>query len=157
MQLTDAFQRFGGVLGWARSSASPAAPKPKGLGERANRYLETSFLPGRAFTSVADFNPQLTVWLELAHRRWHRRLGCRPADRIAEDRAAMRRLPPLLPDPALRCSTLIRRDHYLRVGSMTGAGMRSAGRVVSAPVLDRSGPATLQRGIAGRGRARPCR
>jgi hypothetical protein len=75
--------------------------------------------------------------LELANRRWHRRLGCRPADRIAEDRAGMRRLPPLLPDPALRWNTLVRRDHYLRVGSMTGAGMRSAGRVVSAPVLDR--------------------
>jgi hypothetical protein len=31
----------------------------KGLVERANGYLETSFLPGRSFTSPADFNEQL--------------------------------------------------------------------------------------------------
>jgi hypothetical protein len=33
------------------------------VGERANGYLETSFLPGRAFTSAADFNAQLIDWL----------------------------------------------------------------------------------------------
>ena len=66
---------------------------------------------------IGDFNLQLTGWLELANRRWHRTLGCRPVDRIAEDRAAMRRLPPIMPDPALRTSTLVRRDHYLRIGT----------------------------------------
>lgn len=117
VQLTDAFQRFRGQLGMGAIVCKPRDPEAKGLVERANRYLETSFLPGRSFTSIHDFNLQLTVWLELANRRWHRRLGCRPADRIAEDRAVMRRLPPVLPDPALRTSTLVRRDHYLRIGS----------------------------------------
>ena len=117
VQLTDAFQRFRGALGMGAIICKPRDPEAKGLVERANRYLETSFLPGRAFTGVADFNLQLTLWLELANRRRHRTLGCRPADRIAEDRAGMRRLPPLLPDPALRTSTLVRRDHYLRVGT----------------------------------------
>jgi transposase len=117
VQLTDAFQRFRGQLGMGAVVCKPRDPEAKGLVERANRYLETSFLPGRAFSGVADFDLQLTAWLELADRRWHRRLGCRPVDRVAEDRAAMRRLPPVLPDPALRWSTLVRRDHYLRVGT----------------------------------------
>jgi transposase len=115
--LTEAFQRFRGQLGMGAIVCKPRDPEAKGLVERANRYLETSFLPGRAFTSIHDVNLQLTVWLELANRRWHRSLGCRPADRIAEDRAAMLRLPSVLPDPALWQHTLVRRDHYVRVGS----------------------------------------
>ncbi|MDP8930193.1 MAG: integrase core domain-containing protein, partial [Actinomycetota bacterium] len=48
-------------------------PEAKGLVERANRYLETSFLPGRSFTSSDDFNVQLGEWLETkANRRIHR-------------------------------------------------------------------------------------
>jgi len=35
-------------------------PERKGCVERANGYLETSFLPGREFTSVDDFNTQLS-------------------------------------------------------------------------------------------------
>jgi hypothetical protein len=85
--------------------------------ERANRYLETSFVPGRSFAGVEDFNQQLHQWLEVANRRQHRTLGCRPADRIAEDRAAMGPLPPVLPDPAWRWSTVLRRDHYVRAGT----------------------------------------
>jgi hypothetical protein len=65
-----------------------------------NGYLETSFLPGRSFRSPADFNGQLTGWLVGANQRHHRIIGCRPVDRIAEDRAAMLALPPILPDPA---------------------------------------------------------
>ena len=117
VQLTEAFQRFRGALGMGAIVCRPRDPEAKGLVERANRYLETSFLPGRSFLGIGDFNLQLTGWLELANRRWHRTLGCRPVDRIAEDRAAMRRLPPIMPDPALRTSTLVRRDHYLRIGT----------------------------------------
>ncbi|MDF9749201.1 hypothetical protein M2428_000631 [Arthrobacter sp. ES3-54] len=37
--------------------------------ERANQFLETSFLPGRPFTSPADFNVQLAQWLSKANAR----------------------------------------------------------------------------------------
>ena len=36
--------------------------------ERANQYLETSFLPGRTFTGPADLNAQLAHWLTPAKR-----------------------------------------------------------------------------------------
>ena len=45
--------------------------------ERANGYLETSFLPGRSFTSPADFNSQLAGWLRVANTRVVRRIGLR--------------------------------------------------------------------------------
>jgi hypothetical protein len=115
--LTEAFQRFRGQLGMGAIVCKPRDPEAKGLVERANRYLETSFVPGRAFSGIHDVNLQLTVWLELANRRWHRGLGCRPADRIVEDRAAMLAWPPVLPDPALRQHMLVRRDHYVRIGT----------------------------------------
>lgn len=114
-QLTEAFQAFRGTLGMGVVLLKPADPEAKGLVERANGYLETSFLPGRRFGSPADFNHQLTGWLARANARHHRIIDCRPADRIATDRAAMLALPPVLPDPAFRTSTRLGRDHYVRV------------------------------------------
>lgn len=115
--LTDAFQRFRGTLGRGAIVCKPGDPEAKGLVERANRYLETSFLPGRSFSEVEDFNAQLGDWLSIANRRVHATLRCRPADRIAEDRAAMLALPPVLPDPAWRFSTRVGRDHHVRVAT----------------------------------------
>jgi transposase len=114
-QLTEAFQAFRGTLGMGVVLLKPADPEAKGLVERANGYLETSFLPGRRFGSPADFNAQLADWLARANARHHRIIGCRPADRIAEDRSAMLALPPVLPDPAFRTAIRLPRDHYVRV------------------------------------------
>jgi transposase len=91
--LTTACQGFRGVLGAKVLICKPADPEAKGGIERLHRYLETSFLPGRSFTSPLDFNTQLQAWLGIANRRRKRSLGCAPADRIAADRAAMLALP----------------------------------------------------------------
>ena len=71
----------------------PRDPEAKGLVERANQYLKTSFLPGRSFTGPADFNAQLAAWIQRANGRQHRALGCRPTQRWDADRAAMLPLP----------------------------------------------------------------
>jgi transposase len=67
--LTEAAQAFRGVLGARIVLCDPADPEAKGLVERANGYLETSFLPGRTFGSPADFNTQLGGWLTLINQR----------------------------------------------------------------------------------------
>ena len=87
----------------------------KGLVERFHDYLETSFLPGRSFASPADFNDQLQQWLTRANTRQHRVLGCRPADRLEADRAAMLALPPVAPVVGWRSSQRLPRDHYVRL------------------------------------------
>jgi len=80
-ELTTAMNTFRGTLGIKMVLCRPGDPEAKGLVERANGYLETSFLPGRSFTSPADFNEQLTMWLVVANARIHRSLGCRGSRR----------------------------------------------------------------------------
>ncbi len=66
--------------------------------ERVNGYLETSFLPGRAFASTADINAQLSAWLAaIANRRINATTGLIPAEALAADRATMAGLPPVAP------------------------------------------------------------
>jgi hypothetical protein len=108
-------QAFRGVLGVAVRLCRPADPEAKGLVERANGYLETSFLPGRVFTSPADFNAQLSAWLVRANGRVHRSIDARPADRWEPDRAAMVGLPPVAPLVGWRASVRLPRDHYVRI------------------------------------------
>ncbi|MEU8125573.1 IS21 family transposase [Spirillospora sp. NPDC049024] len=116
--LTAEANAFRGTLGIKIVQCRPADPEAKGLVERANEYLETSFMPGRSFTGPGDFNAQLDHWL--AHRanvRHHRRIECRPADRIVTDMAAMVPLPPVAPVVGWRTSTRLARDHYVRIAS----------------------------------------
>ena len=116
-QLTEAMNAFRGTLAIKIVQCKPGDPESKGLVERANGYLETSFLPGRSFTSPADFNTQLIDWLRRANQRQHRRLGCRPVDRWAADRTAMLELPPVAPVTGWRLTTRLPRDHYVRLDS----------------------------------------
>ncbi len=90
-------------------------PESKGGVERINGYFETSFLPGRDFTSAADFNAQMGAWLPRANERTVRALKARPVDLLDADRAAMLVLPPLPPALGLRFRIRLSRDYYVRV------------------------------------------
>jgi hypothetical protein len=83
--------------------------------ERTHGYYETSFLPGRRFEDLEDFNRQFTGWLRRANNRIHATTRHRPSESIYEDRAAMMSFPPVLPDPSWRFTTRLPRDHYVRV------------------------------------------
>jgi transposase len=113
--LTAEFQSFRGTFGMGAILVGPRDPEAKGLVERANGYLETSFLPGRSFGDIADFNRQLAVWLKRANQRIHGTTRVRPAEAIFEDRGAMMAFPPVLPDPSWKFTTRLPRDHYVRV------------------------------------------
>lgn len=115
--LTAECHAFRGVLGAKVVICKPADPEAKGLVERFHDYLERSFLPGRRFTGPVDFNTQLSEFLTKANTRRMRVLGCRPADRIDADRAAMLPLPPVAPETGWRASTRLPRDHYIRLDS----------------------------------------
>jgi transposase len=113
--LTESAQGFRGVLGTQIYVCAPADPEAKGIVERANQYLETSFLPGRTFTGPGDFNAQLGEWTQLVNGRRRRALECAPTDRIGVDRAAMLALPPVAPVTGWRTSLRLPRDHYVRL------------------------------------------
>ncbi|ADG77657.1 Integrase catalytic region OS=Tsukamurella paurometabola (strain ATCC 8368 / DSM / CCUG 35730/ CIP 100753 / JCM 10117 / KCTC 9821 / NBRC 16120 / NCIMB 702349 / NCTC 13040) OX=521096 GN=Tpau_1024 PE=3 SV=1 [Tsukamurella paurometabola] len=107
---------FAGTLATRIVLAPARDPEFKGIVERANQYLETSFLPGRVFTSPADFNAQMTEWLtQTANRRLVRATGTRPAEAFTTDFAAMTVLPPMAPMAGLRQRIRLGRDYYVRV------------------------------------------
>jgi len=116
-ELTADTQAFRGVLGTAVKICKPADPEAKGLVERGNGYLETSFLPGRTFTGPDDFNTQLGLWLPVANGRIKRALGCAPTDRLTADRHAMLTLPPVAPVTGWSQTLRLPRDHYVRLDS----------------------------------------
>jgi transposase len=112
----DPFAGFCGELGVGWRFLEPRDPQSKGVVERLQGYLETSFEPGRSFAGELDFQAQLERWFaERANLRFHRTLRCRPADRLAEELTVMRPLPERLPDVDRRLVTRVAPDPYVRV------------------------------------------
>lgn len=106
---------FCGVLATRIVQLKPFDPESKGIVERANQYLETSFLPGRSFASPDDFNEQLADWLIKANTRLVRSLHARPTELITVDRQAMLPLPPVAPMTGFIARVRLPRDYYVRV------------------------------------------
>ena len=116
-ELTEATQAFRGDAGHqGRDRAGPADPEAKGLVERANGYLETSFLPGRTLHLPGGLQrPARRLAARWPTSGQRRVLGCAPADRIDADRAAMLALPPVAPATGWRAALRLPRDHYVRL------------------------------------------
>jgi transposase len=113
---TDVFAAFCGQLGVGRRFLEPRDPQSKGVVERLQGYLETSFEPGRSFVNELDYQEQLDRWFdERANQRFHRTLRCRPADRLGEELQLMRSLPERIPDVDRRFVTRVAADPYVRV------------------------------------------
>jgi len=150
-KLTGQFAAFAGLLAVKIHQCRPRDPEAKGLVERANGYLETSFLPGRTFTGPDDFNTQLSAWLPIANRRQHRIIQARPVDRWEPDRAAMLSLPPVAPPNWWPVHTRIGRDHYIRVDTNDysvhprAIGMKAQVRTDAQEVVVRAGEQVVAR------------
>jgi transposase len=114
-KLADGVAAFTGTLATAIVQLRPRDPESKGIVERRNGYFETSFLPGRAFVSPADFNAQFTEWLQRANSRIVRTIKARPADLIEADRAAMLPLPAVPPPLGWYHQIRLGRDYYVRL------------------------------------------
>ncbi|MCV7155763.1 MULTISPECIES: IS21 family transposase [Mycolicibacterium] len=150
-RLTEPVTALMGTLGSRLVQLKPYDPESKGMVERANRYLETSFLSGRSFASPADFNDQLAQWLPVANARRVRVLDGRPIDFLDADRAQMLPLPPVAPTVETVTSVRLGRDYYVRVAgndysvdptaigqlvevhtTLTAVTVRRAGRLLAA-------------------------
>lgn len=107
------------LLGQLRTKAVPLPPRTptsKGQVERTIGYLETSFLPLRTFTDLADLQAQHDAWTtEVAFARTLRRTGARVGDRFAVERGFLHRLPEPLPDTDLQLEARAGKDAFVRV------------------------------------------
>ncbi|NLT55537.1 MAG: IS21 family transposase [Actinomycetales bacterium] len=106
---------FAGTLATSIRLLPARDPESKGIVERTNGFLETSFLPGRTFAGPADFNAQLGQWLTTANTRMVRSSGSRPVEALPADLAAMTALPPIAPVTGTWTRVRLGRDYYVRV------------------------------------------
>lgn len=93
-------------------------PESKGQVERTIQYLQTSFLPLRSFACLQDLQQQSDRWnLEVAQRRYHRRVGAVVADALRVERGFLRQLPNIEPDTDQRLETRVSKDGFVRVAA----------------------------------------
>jgi transposase len=114
-KVTEPAAEFAGTLATKIVLLKPRDPESKGVVERRNGFFETSFMPGRHFTSPADFNTQFTHWLTTANARIVRTIKTRPIDLLEADKAAMLALPPAVLHLGWRNHVRLGRDYYVRV------------------------------------------
>jgi transposase len=111
---TEEFASFCGQLrvGWRILDAGDC--EAKGVVERLQGYMETSFEPGRSFANELDFQDQLDRWFDgRANVRLHRTLRERPVDRLR--REALRPLPEPGPDLDRRLVLRVPPQPYVHV------------------------------------------
>lgn len=106
---------FMGTLATKLVLLPPNDPESKGVVERRNGWFETSFMPGRTFTSPVDFNDQFTDWLTRANARVVRTIKAAPVELLDVDRAAMLPLPPIPLHLGWRNKIRLGRDYYVRL------------------------------------------
>jgi Integrase core domain len=93
----------------------PRDPQAKGVVERLQGYLETSFEPARSFANHLDFQDQLERWLrDRANARVHRTTRAVPAERLAAERERMRALPERMPSTARRWVVRVPAQPFVR-------------------------------------------
>jgi transposase len=112
---TDGFAAYLGQLALGWNFCEPRNPEAKGLVERLQGFIETSFEPGRCYVGPLDFQDQLDRWFrERANARVHRTLRAVPAERLGEELASMRPLPERLPATARRLTIRVPAQPFLR-------------------------------------------
>jgi transposase len=111
------FLHLRGHYGFHAHACTPATPREKGAVEAAVRYLKSGFWPARRFGSVAELDAQYADWRDrICNRRLHATRRVRVEERLAEERAALRPLPPTRFDWSGHRTTRVPIDGYLRHG-----------------------------------------
>jgi hypothetical protein len=113
-RLTKPVTALMGTVGSRPVQLKPCDPESKGIVERANRYLEISFLPGRTCDSQQDFNDQLAQGNSDSQQPPAAGPQRSTVDFLDADRA-MLPLPPVAPVIDTVSSVRLSRDDYVRV------------------------------------------
>jgi transposase len=112
---TDGFAAYLGQLALGWHFCEPRDPEAKGVVERLQGFIETSFEPGRSYANELDFQDQLDRWFrERANARTHRTIRAVPAERLASELRSMRSLPERLPATARRFTIRVPAQPFLR-------------------------------------------
>jgi transposase len=114
---TARFLHLRGHYGFHATACTPATPREKGAVEAAVRYLKSGFWPLRRFRNLAELDEQYVDWRDrVCNRRLHATRRQRVDERFAEERAALRPLPPSRFDWSGHRTSRVPVDGYLRHG-----------------------------------------
>ena len=112
------FLHLRGHYAFYSTACTPATPREKGSVEGAVRYLKSSFWPARRFHTLVELDELYAGWRDqVAHRRRHATRQFVVAERLAEERDALRPPPPTPFDFSLRRTVRVPADGYLRHGA----------------------------------------
>jgi transposase len=111
------FLHLRGHYGFHATACTPATPREKGAVEVGVRYLKSGFWPARRFADLRELDEQYLDWRDgLCNVRTHASGRFPVAERLAEERAALRPLPPVRFDWSGYRSVRVPIDGYLRHG-----------------------------------------
>jgi transposase len=114
---TPRFLHLCGHYGFHASACTPATPREKGSVEAAVRYLKSGFWPARRFRSLVELDEQYADWRDrICNRRLHATRRMPVWERLAEERRALRPLPPARFESSGYRTTRVPLDGYLRHG-----------------------------------------
>ncbi len=109
------FLHLRGHYGFHAHPCTPATPREKGSVEAAVRYLKSGFWPARRFADLRELEGQYLDWRDrVCNRRLHATRRVRVDERLADERAALRPLPPARFDCSGHRTTRVPIDGYLR-------------------------------------------
>ena len=142
------FLHLRGHYGFHATACTPATPREKGSVEAAVRYLKSGFWPARRFRSLGELEDQYADWCDrVCNRRVHASRRFRVDERLDEERAALRPLPPTRFDWSGHRTSRVPLDGYLRHG---GCFYRAPERLVHERVelcFDRDQVWIVHRGV----------
>jgi transposase len=109
------FLHLRGHYAFHSTACTPATPREKGSVEGGVRHLKTGFWPARRISSLQDLDEQYADWRErICNRRLHSTGRFLVGERLAEERRALRPLPPERFDYAYARTSRVPLDGYLR-------------------------------------------
>jgi transposase len=109
------FLHLRGHYAFHSTACTPQTPREKGSVEGGVRHLKTGFWPARRISSLEDLDEQYRDWRDrICNRRLHSTGRYLVHERLAEERRALRRLPPARFDYAYARASRVPLDGYLR-------------------------------------------
>jgi transposase len=109
------FLHLRGHYAFHATVCTPQTPREKGSVEGGVRHLKSGFWPARRISSLEDLDEQYRDWRErICNRRLHSTGRFLVNERLAEERRALRPLPPTRFDYAYARTSRVPLDGYLR-------------------------------------------
>jgi transposase len=109
------FLHLRGHYAFHATACTPATPREKGSVEGGVRHVKTGFWPARRIVSLQDLDEQYADWRDrVCNARVHSTGRFVVAERLGEERQALRALPPVRFDYAYARTSRVPLDGYLR-------------------------------------------